>query len=248
MKTLRAHGPLILAALGLGLAVWLLNYPAYALGDRLESLSGGRLRFLHSEGTVWNGRAQLGLSDGGRWHALPDAVEWHWAGPGSGQGAGLNIQHPRLGQVLHLGWGSGGITISGGDMRLPASWLTALGAPFNTIRPEGVLQLSWTEMQVSAPDLNVVLLWQDAQSALASIRPLGEYRLEVKGRASERIELRLSTLTGALKMQGQGSKVPGGRMNFTGEAWSDETSKAALTGLLSQMGRLEGQRYTLGVF
>jgi general secretion pathway protein N len=98
------------------------------------------------------------------------------------------------------------------------------------------------------PDVNVQVLWQDARSALASIRPLGEYRIEMKGKPSQRMDMTLSTLNGALKMQGQGSMVPGSRMNFTGEAWSDANNKAALTGLLSQMGRLEGERYKLGVF
>lgn len=224
------------------------NYPVYWVQGKLAEVTGGRLRVLHSQGTIWAGKAVLGLSDGGRVFTLPDALEWRLSLFEQDKPLGIVASHPRLNAPLHLGLDSEGISLGEGELRVPAAWLSALGAPFNTIRPEGLLKVNWKAMSLLDPDLNVQVLWQDAQSALASIRPLGEYRIELTGKPSQQLNLALSTLNGALKMQGKGSMVPGSRMNFTGEAWSDSTNKTALTGLLSQMGRLEGERYKLGVF
>lgn len=238
---------LVAGLLVVGLVV-LSNYPVYWVQGKLAEATGGRLRVLHSDGTVWGGQAVLGLSDGGRVYTLPDALEWRLSLFEQDKPFGIVASHPRLSAPLHLGFNFEGISLGNGELRVPAAWLSALGAPFNTIRPEGLLKVTWKEMGLMDPDVNVQVLWQDAQSALASIRPLGEYRIELTGKPSQRLDLALSTLNGALKMQGRGSMVPGSRMNFTGEAWSDANNKAALTGLLSQMGRLEGERYKLGVF
>lgn len=238
---------LISGLLVVGLVV-LANYPVYWFQGKLAELTGGRLRVLHSDGTIWSGRAVLGISDGGKIYTLPDALEWKLSAWEPGRPLGIVANHPRLSAPLHLGMHSEGISLGEGELRVPAAWLVALGAPFNTIRPEGLLKISWQAMSLVDPQLNVRVLWQDAQSALASIRPLGEYSVELTGKPSQQLNLTLSTLNGALRMQGKGTMVAGSRMNFTGEAWSDSTNKAALTGLLSQMGRLEGERYKLGVF
>ena len=220
MKRLRGLWPFALIALAV--LVW--NYPVYAVSGSIESASGGKVRVLSSHGSVWHLR-------------LGGDASW----------LGIEITHPKFVQPLHLGFTGAGITVSSGELRMPAAWLGATGAPFNTIRPEGLLQLSWLEWQ-SGKSINATLKWLDAQSALASIRPLGEYVITVTGNPDTRLDMTLATNKGPLMLEGSGQWTNGQRFVFNGYASAQERSKDALTGLLSQMGRLEGDRYRLGVF
>jgi len=225
--------------------IW--NYPVYAVQGHIETASEGRVRVLSSSGSVWSGQMQLGLSDGSQVYAIPEALNWQLHLGRQGSWVAMEIAHPKLAQPLHLGFNAAGISVGGGEVRLPASWLTALGAPFNTIRPEGLLQLSWAQWQ-SDKTMQATLRWLDAQSALASIRPLGEYVITVTGTPGTQTEMTLTTTKGPLMLEGSGRWTRGQRFAFNGYASAQERSKDALTGLLSQMGRLEGDRYRLGVF
>lgn len=243
MKRWAKAWPFVLVALLV--LVW--NYPAYALKSHIESASAGKVRVLSTGGSVWSGQLQLGLFDGARVYAIPEVLRWNLRFMTSSHWLALVVEHPKLVSPLHLGLNSAGITVDQGELRMPASWLGAMGAPFNTIRPEGLLQLSWAPWQGSG-QLQASVKWLDAQSALASIRPLGEYVITVTGNPDTKIEMTLSTTKGPLMLEGSGQWTNGQRFVFNGYASAQERSKEALTGLLSQMGRLEGDKYRLGVF
>lgn len=243
MKTMRWLWPFALFAL----AVLIWNYPVYAVAGRIESASAGKIKVLSSSGSVWSGQMQLGVSDGSQVYAIPDAFQWQLKLGRQGSWVAIEVEHPKLAVPLHLGFDGAGITVGGGELRLPAAWLAALGAPFNTIRPEGLLQLSWAQWQ-NGEAMQATLKWLDAQSALASIRPLGEYVITVTGIPGTSTEMTLTTTRGPLMLEGSGQWTKGQRFAFNGYASAQERSKDALTGLLSQMGRLEGDRYRLGVF
>jgi general secretion pathway protein N len=243
MKRLRRLVPFLLLATVV--LVW--NFPVYALAGKIEAATRGRVRVLDSSGSLWTGQMQIGISDGSRVHALPEPVRWKLDIFQPGNWPVLNIEHANLVQPLHLGFAGGSITVSGGELRMPASWLNAAGAPFNTIRPEGLLQLSWAQW-ARGDNLQLVLKWLDAQSALSSIRPLGEYVLNISGNPQTGLNLNLSTGKGPLMLEGSGVWTAPRGFEFNGYANADVRSKEALTGLLSQMGRQEGERYRLGLF
>jgi general secretion pathway protein N len=243
MKWFRKLWPFGLMAL----AVLIWNYPVYAVSGKIESASNGKVKVLGSSGSIWSGQMQLGLSDGARTYAIPETLKWQLKFGQGNRWIGIAVEHPKLIAPLHLGLNGTGINVEGGELRMPASWLGSIGAPFNTIRPEGLLQLSWVEWQ-SGNSIEATLKWQDAQSALASIRPLGEYVITVTGNPDTRIDMTLATTKGPLMLEGNGQWTNGQRFVFNGYASAQERSKEALTGLLSQMGRLEGDRYRLGVF
>lgn len=237
-------------ALGLGAVLLgvLLFWPASLVKSPLEQATGGRVRVLMTQGTWWHGSALLGLNDGGKTQAIPGVWQWqlgmHWA---SGPGLSLSLEHPTLQSPVHLRGDWQGINVDAVALQWPAAWLTGLGAPFNTIKPEGVLVLNmpaWARGQ----DFRLEVVWRDAQAALASIRPLGEYTLGLNGSASGQWAMTLSTVKGPLLMEGHGEWKTGQRVVFNGYASAQPQAREALTGLLSQMGRLEGDRYRLGVF
>ncbi|HEX4855320.1 MAG TPA: type II secretion system protein N, partial [Limnobacter sp.] len=243
MKKLWRLTPFVLVAM----LVLLWNFPGYVLTGKIETATQGKVRILSSSGSVWAGQMQLGLSDGSRVYAVPEPARWRLQFSSSEHWAAIAIEHANLVMPLHLGFDGTGITVTGGELRLPAAWLVALGAPFNTIRPEGLLQLSWARWE-TGENLQASLKWLDAQSALSSIRPLGEYLLNVSGSPQAGIQLSLVTSKGPLTLEGNGQWTAARGLEFTGHANSDEGSKEALTGLLSQMGRQEGGRYRLGLF
>ena len=81
-------------------------------------------------------------------------------------------------------------------------------------------------------------------SRLSTIQPLGSYRVRIEG--GDMTSLQLSTLDGALQLQGQGQWV-GQRLRFQGEAWAAEGREAALANLLTMIGQRSGKRVLLSV-
>ena len=59
MKWFRMLWPFGLIALAV--LVW--NYPVYAVSGKIESASAGKVKVLSSNGSIWSGQMQLGLSD-----------------------------------------------------------------------------------------------------------------------------------------------------------------------------------------
>lgn len=223
-------------------------FPAYGLVGKLEDLTQGRVKALDSSGTVWKGRAALGLSDGGQMRMIPGELTWDWQLFGKAGLLALEIQHPNLSAPLTLGLNGLTPTVSPLQARIPAAWLNALGAPFNTIKPEGLLVINGEALKVTDPTFRYSIDWQDAQSALTSIRPLGKYVITVEGYGSERFDIDIQTKSGPLYVQAKGGIGKEGAFQFNGQAWPSEDSRTALTGILSQMGRYNDGKYQLGTF
>jgi general secretion pathway protein N len=142
------------AAMGAVLAL-VSQAPAYWLANLVAQASGERVMLQNPQGTVWQGSAQAVLSAGAESTAsntaLPTRLQWQL-------GPHLDLSAARLGLRLSLSspcctpqpmsvdvtpqWR--GVRVQVNDQRStwPASWLTGLGAPWNTLQPEGDLQLS----------------------------------------------------------------------------------------------------------
>jgi general secretion pathway protein N len=92
-----------------------------------------------------------------------------------------------------------------------------------------------------------------ASSRLSTLDTLGSYRLSVQGRpagaqpgADGAVTITLSTLEGALQVNGSGAWGPGG-FHFLGEAASRDADEAALTNLLNLIGRRDGARSVISI-
>ena len=118
--------------------------------------------------------------------------------------------------------------------------LSALGVPFNTVRPGGVLAVNWSDVEIREHGLagEVRIDWRDAQSALSPVAPLGSYRLEIAGQGGA-ARLRLDTLSGPLRLQGSGT-LKGGRVSFKGLASAEPDMRPALSGLIGLLGPRSG--------
>jgi general secretion pathway protein N len=247
------------AVLGL-LAALLVFAPARWLAAGVSQASGGQVTLADPVGTVWTGSARLVLSGGvdsqGR-VALPGRVDWHLAPSFGRLQADLNAPCCMT-QVLRLNaspaWGSAGlnfkISVQDHQSRWPASLLTGLGTPWNTVQAQGVLALStqglsleWAEGRLGMAG-RVQLDAQDMGSRLSTLKPMGSYRLQLTG--GPVVTLQLETLQGALQLSGNGQWV-GGRLRFDGVATSAPDRQDALSNLLNIIGRRDGARSLIKV-
>ena len=234
--------------------------PARWLAWGVAQASQGQVQWQNPRGTVWEGSAQLTLSGGagsrdaqtlpGRlhWRILPGLLSWRTT-----LLADCCMDRPIEAQ-LQAGLSTLSLQLSDHPSRWPAAWLSGLGAPWNTLQAEGQLQLrteslrlQWTAGRLHMQGL-VELQAQDMSSRLSPLKPMGSYRLQIRGtpQGTATPELQLSTLQGPLQLQGQGLWV-GSRLRFSGEARAEAGSEAALSNLLNIIGRRQGERSLLSL-
>jgi general secretion pathway protein N len=218
--------------------------PAAWLGDLVQARTPARL--IHARGTIWNGSAMLAISDGQQARMLPGRLSWTvaWRELRAGR-IGLALQHPVLQLPVNIATNGRSVEVSPGNMRLSAALLVALGAPFNTVRPGGTLRVSWDAMRMTSVGVAGLLQvdWEEAQSSLSPIAPLGNYRLTVLGRESG-AEVALATLKGPLLLQGEG-RFENGHGRFTGTASAEPDMATSLMGLIGVLGERVGDRALL---
>lgn len=245
----------VLAAIAALVVTVLVIAPAQWMATAVSDATGGRVELAEASGTAWKGSALLVLapsSEPGATRAtLPERLAWQLS-PWSllvGQ-LDLTLTHPSaLAQPLAVRaplFGNGATTLSATTLRLPASLLVGLGAPWNTIRPGGILLVNWDRLQIEPRRIqgNLSAEWQYASSALTPVSPMGHYRLQTNG-VWPGTQLDLLTISGPLELKGNGTIPAGGRLRFTGRAQAmagtDPGVKAQLTGLISLLGRRDGE-------
>lgn len=244
----------VVAALIILLVTALVIAPAQWAADYVRSATNGRLELAEASGTIWNGSAIVVLASpaetGASRASLPERLSWQlspWALL-AGQ-VDLVLMHPSaLSQRLAINAPLFGrtFTLSPTTLRLPASLLVGLGAPWNTVRPGGILTVSWDRMRVEPGRWQGGINgeWQLASSALTPVSPMGHYRVQTNG-IWPGTQLELLTISGPLELKGNGTINEGGRLRFTGRAQAmagtDPGVKAQLTGLISLLGRRDGE-------
>ena len=264
----------LVGALGAGVVY----APASWVADALASATSQRAVMVQPRGSIWQGSAVLMLTGGPGSRdavALPGRLEWtlrpQWTlQEGLKEGVhgfalGLTLQQacclPQPVTLrMHPGWGRMIWALpdvpaaSGGWGRWPATWLSGLGTPFNTLDLDGTLRvasrgarLEWAQGRWQMQG-ELQLDVDSMSSRLSTLDTLGQYRLVVRGGATPdgRASLTLSTLSGALRLNGQGQWVDS-RFRFKGEAFGAEGAEAAVNNLLNLIGRREGARSVISI-
>lgn len=259
MKTLWRHLwralPWLLTGLVSSALTLLAMAPAYWLAPWVGRYSAHRIELVDPSGSLWHGAATLMLAPGGAAAApdrepaaLPGRLVWDtafwplWLGR-------LHLRLQQDSALMHpitLDLDLHQARLDAGSLNLPANWLTGLGSPFNTLALRGILRLDWSECRVlngmAYGQLNLTL--DQLGSRVSRISPLGSYRLHVdlEGRVAS---LHLSTLTGALLLDGQGRAGPN-TFSFDGSARAAPGFEQGLAGFLDILGDPRGDgSYTL---
>jgi general secretion pathway protein N len=242
----RVHSLLIKAVVvaAVILSALLVWAPAAWLGDLLQAHTP--LRLVYAQGTIWRGSAMLAISDGRQARLVPG--RWSWEVQCAARLCGriaVLLQHPALQPALRIVTDGSRVEVDAGAARLPAALLAAAGAPFNTVRPGGTLHARWDGLRLEAEAFTglIQIDWEDAQSALSPVAPLGDYRVTALGRGAG-AEVQLTTLRGVLRLQGQG-RLRERTLRFTGTAEAQPQMRASLLGLIGVLGRRVGDRAVL---
>ena len=232
--------------------------PAQWLASTVARASGGQVQLAQARGTVWNGSAQLVLTgglDSQDAAALPGRLNWQlrptWGGGVRALVRAACCTPEPLRLQVQPRWGGAQLTVQDNQSQWPAALLTGLGTPWNTLQLQGQLALHTSGLGAEWASGRMLLAGQLQLDALAmstrlsTLRPMGSYRLLLEGGAVP--TLQLTTLDGALQMQGSGQWV-GKRLRFEGEATAEPEREAALSNLLNIIGRRRGARslITLG--
>jgi general secretion pathway protein N len=234
----------LLAVLAVTLFTAVVFAPAAWVGDLVQARTPARL--VHAQGTIWHGSALLAVSDGQQARLVPGRLSWQvaWDQLPAGR-IGVSLQHPALQPGARIATDGRSLELGPGELRMPASVLAALGAPFNTMRPGGTLHAKWDALRLEQDAFAGLIQvdWEDAQSALSPVAPLGAYRLTALGRGAA-AETKLTTLKGPLLVQGEG-RLENGRARFRGTATAEPEMAASLRGLIGVLGQRVGDRAVL---
>jgi general secretion pathway protein N len=253
----------VIAGLVLGLLaalVW--QAPAVWLARWLASSSQGHVLVVESRGTVWNGSGELVLTGGaGSRDAsrLPGRVHWQLGWSAGSPELRLRLDCCSAGELpLKLEPGLSRLRISLPTraeplLRLPAAWLGGLGTPWNTLQLGGQLRLASRDFQLewnagrwlTRGQLDIE--FANLSSRLSTLSPLGSYRLSVQSQQDGLAQLQLTTLDGALQLQGQGTVGGGAKSRFQGEARAAAGRESALNNLLNIIGRRQGERSVITI-
>jgi general secretion pathway protein N len=259
------------AGAGIGLVLaFITQAPAHWLTHAVEQASGERVLLPDAQGTIWNGSAQWVLNEGplnvasspnlarpASTTALPTRVTWQL-------GPRIDFANLRLTLSATLAsacctpqpvrvdafplWRGVRVLVSDHTSNWPASWLVGLGAPWNTVQPEGQMQLQTKQLQWSQQSGTeqlqgqAELQMQQLATRLSTLRPLGSYRIRLQG--GDTMALSLDTLEGSLQLTGNGQLI-NGHVRFNGEATAAPDAEAALSNLLNILGQRQGAKSIL---
>jgi general secretion pathway protein N len=245
MRRLRAALPWLLVAVLSSGTVLLVLLPAAWITPAFTKASGGHVNLVDPAGSLWHGSATLMLAAGSDTSAatlLPGRIEWHtgfWP-LFTGRIRMTMLQSEAMPDPITVDATAHGSTVSQGTIAVPASLLSGLGAPFNTLDLQGDVRLAWSDWRSfgkqSFGQLTVTL--NDASSRISLVKPLGSYRVVVQAEGGSSA-IDLSTLKGPLMLNGHGM-VGGAATSFNGTASAAPEQRDNLAGLLNLLGRPSG--------
>ena len=249
------------------LTALIIHLPAQWLAQALLKATQGQVQLQEVQGSVWQGSGKLVLTGGeGSLDALalPGRIQWQTdmsldaayrpnfnfnlnAVCCMAKAARLSLQPTERLQVWQL-------QVDDHQSQWPAHLLSGLGAPWNTLQPEGTLVLETKQLRVNFQTQpswlqgGITLTAENMSSKLSTLKPMGTYQINLGGAsaANPLPSLSLTTQSGSLLLSGQG-QWQGSRLQFRGEASAVPEHAAALSNLLNIIGRRQGARSLLSL-
>jgi general secretion pathway protein N len=241
--------------------------PISWVSGSLASQTACRVMLQQPVGTIWQGSAALAFSEpnateGGCRDPMSVTERFHWATSCKlfSLSCSTELQFAALEQAQQINWGLGKTQIAANEIKLPANVLEGLGNPWSTLRPRGELGARWTDINLanlagfstgntqSSGVIRIII--SNLASPISPVKPLGGYEISANI-ADTGMNWTLSTTSGPLLLKGQGEfsnksgAAGSGGMHFSGEANASPESQESLIGLLSLLGKKEGDAYRL---
>lgn len=218
-----------------------LNFPISWASSLISSQSQCRINLESPQGTIWSGNTSISLGNlingiCSEKAFVTERIIWSTSCHPMKISCEISITSAMLSKPGSIFIAPTKSTLSSNELSLPVKILQDLGAPWNTIKPEGQLTLAWGDLTLINNNYSgmVNLTITDASSQLSSVKPLGDYQINISSLNARTFEVK--TLKGALEISGKGT-LAGHGIEFTGEAIAKPEYKEALTGLLSVIGK-----------
>lgn len=146
----------------------------------------------------------------------------------------------------------------------PAEWLSALGAPWNTVAPKGLLSIQstgvqWVILPLAHSQMQgmLELTLRNLSSQLSTLEPLGTYAVKLTGQGDAgtinhprtsgiSLHLSLQTIEGRLELRGEGD-WSNSKLRFNGLATAQSGFEQALANLLGVLGPRRDNTATLKI-
>lgn len=249
------------------LTALIIHLPAQWLAQALLKATQGQVQLQEVQGSVWQGSGKLILTGGEGSRdalALPGRIQWQTSMSFDAsnrpqfnfnlnavccmaKAARLSLQATERMQAWQL-------HVDDHLSQWPAHLLSGLGAPWNTLQPEGILRLETKQLRVNfqaQPSWlqgDITLTAENMSSTLSTLKPMGTYQINLGGASATNPfpSLSLTTQSGSLLLSGQG-QWQGSRLQFRGEASAVPEHAAALSNLLNIIGRRQGARSLLSL-
>lgn len=227
-----------LAAAAFYIFMLLVTAPASLLNPLIQRMSHERLSLANCQGSIWHGSATPLFLTGKNSSLALHTLHWN-----------IRTQALLLGKLkAELDWdgvesvtpmqltlGKSSAMLTHVLLPLPAELIGELSPYLKPAQLSGNLviespQLTYTDKQLQG---NATARWSQAGSALSAVHPLGDYQIDITV-AHNDLRAVLTTLSGALFLDGQGSWSPAQKFHFNGTARA--TDQANLNELLHHLG------------
>lgn len=207
--------------------------PSSLMGYALERISSGQLMLARTQGSLWQGSGILLLKNTSdirslgpyRWHLQP------WRAAMQLQAGTYEPMTLRYRPLLAR------LDIDNLRMDLPVALLEVAVPQIHPYRLQGDLQARAGHLELDMHGLlgEITVDWLHAASGLSPIAPLGDYRIILQG-DGQKMEARLSTQNGKLRLQAHGHLDPSLGMQISGTAQAAAGAKEELNELLHYIG------------
>lgn len=250
------------------LTVLVRQFPVSWISGAVENQTACRVMLHQAAGTIWQGSAALAFSEpnassGGCREPLSATERFHWVSTCKliSLTCVTELQFAALEQPQQISWSLAKTQILANEIKLPANILEGLGNPWSTLRPRGELGARWTDINLvnfggsnagnTSASGTIRIIISKLTSPISPVKPLGGYEISANI-AQDGLNWTLSTTSGPLLLKGQGEfrgkeNSAGGNagMHFSGEASASPEAQESLIGLLSLLGKKEGDSYRL---
>lgn len=145
---------------------------------------------------------------------------------------------------LTLARGFNGLRVAHADLIVPATTLPQILPQLSPWQLSGEVQFQTQGFTLTLPTPDgarsaAQVSWRNAGLNLAPHPPLGDYRLHLRN-SDDKINFRLETQAGKLRLAGAGEYFKPGGLNFSGSAHADGAHHTELQTLLAILGKDRG--------
>lgn len=237
MKHYRVQLAVFLAAF---LATLTMLAPASLMSGWVARATGGRLELANASGTVWHGTATPVVQFQ---HEAPLRLErmaWSvslrrlWRGELL---LDLSLTSAPKTPQMEVALSPRQVELDHLALDLPAAAMGGLDPVLQAMGFQGRLAISARRLVVARNGTvsgSATANWQQAGSTLSPVNPFGNYRLDLTG-AGDKVNIALATVSGDLKLQGQGAWQRGA-LSFQASASAGGARKEAFSEMLHHLG------------